>query len=258
MDHMAAVIVEQGRAAWPDVALSVEAVARVLTARGASAVPSHPADLYLALACAEGSSSGVKVLEQRFLPEVGAFVARIDTSSQFVDEVKQRLRERLLVGPPPRIAEYSGSGPLGGWLRVVSVRLAIDLQRHSRVPIETDDLSNIATLALDPEVQLIRNEHRAYVERSLRGAIARLSPRERNVLGMYFAGNWSLEQIGTVYKVHRATVCRWIADVRERLLAHLASDLGDTLGLTLEEVHSYTKMVRSRLDADLSKDLTSR
>ena len=125
------------------------------------------------------------------------------------------------------------------------------------MPIETDDLSNIATLALDPEVQLIRNEHRAYVERSLRGAIARLSPRERNVLGMYFAGNWSLEQIGTS-KVHRATVCRWIADVRERLLAALASDLGDTLGLTLEEVHSYTKMLRSRLDADLSKDLTSR
>ena len=52
-------------------------------------------------------------------------MARIDSSSQFVDEVKQGLRERLLVGPPPRIAEYSGSGPLGGWLRVVSVRLAI-------------------------------------------------------------------------------------------------------------------------------------
>ena len=66
MDHIAAVIVDQGRAAWPDVALSVEAVARILTARDASAVPSHPADLYLALACAEGSSSAVKVLSNDF------------------------------------------------------------------------------------------------------------------------------------------------------------------------------------------------
>ncbi len=258
MDHVTAAIIEQGRASWPEVALPNDAVTRLLAGRPSAALPSHPADLYLAVACAEGVSSAIRVLEQQFLSAVGAFVARIDRSSQFVDEVKQRLRERLLVGPPPRISEYSGDGPLGAWLRVVSVRAAIDLKRIGNDPLDTHDVSAVATQALDPELQLIRNEHRHAVERSLRNAIVKLSAQERNVLRMYFAGSWSLDQIGKVYGVHRATVCRWIGAIRERLLADLAGDLGATLGLGPDEIQSYTRMLRSRLDADLSGDVTIR
>jgi len=258
MDQIAAAILAQGQAAWPAVSPPSATLANFVANHSGGDLPVYASDVYLALACAERIPAAITVLERQFLSEVGGFVGRIDGSPQFIDEVKQRLRERLLVGPRPRIADYSGSGPLGAWLRVLSIRLAIDIQRDADGPSGADDVSSVATLALDPELQMIRNEHRAAVERSLREAMSRLSPRDRNVLTMYFAGSWSLDQIGKAYGVHRATVCRWIRDIRERLLSDLASDLRATLGLTVEEVHSYARMLRSRLDAGLSEGLADR
>jgi hypothetical protein len=51
---------------------------------------------------------------------VAGFVAKVDDSTQFADEVRQIWRERLLLGESPRTLEYKGAGPLGAWLRVAA------------------------------------------------------------------------------------------------------------------------------------------
>ena len=64
MADLVGVIMERGRAAWPEVALSSDAIARHLGPH-ASEEPPFLADLYLALACAEGIPSAVAAFEQQ-------------------------------------------------------------------------------------------------------------------------------------------------------------------------------------------------
>src|SRR5262245_21520943 len=54
-------------------------------------------DLYLAFACTLGDESAIAAFERRYLTETRAYVGRIDGSEQFVDEVRQLLREKLFV-----------------------------------------------------------------------------------------------------------------------------------------------------------------
>src|SRR5262249_39935658 len=106
----AAQIAAAARAAWPGLSLSVEEfladlVGRQLTRWAAGA-------LYRACACARGDAAAIRILEQRFLPLAARAAAGVDPAPEFVDEVRQRLRDRLLAGPRPRIAGYAGSGAL--------------------------------------------------------------------------------------------------------------------------------------------------
>ena len=61
-----------------------------------------------------------------------------------VDDVKQELREKLLVasGALPRIADYLGEGPLTGWVRVSATRTALNLLRRDtrNVALRDDDM----------------------------------------------------------------------------------------------------------------------
>ena len=97
--------------------------ADVLGARGA--------DLYLAAACARGDAAAVNAFDRAFLQAPGPIGAGKVTPSQ-LDEVRQRLRVKLLAGPNPNITTYRGFGPLGAWVRVAAARVASNLQENER------------------------------------------------------------------------------------------------------------------------------
>lgn len=114
-----------GRAAWPDVTLQEERFDGHLlrhTAKAADPVVAllslHAADLFLACACLHGEPRALHLFEVRFLPEVAAFVAHIDSSKSFADELRQVLREHLLVGradgTPPKSSSTPGAGRWAG------------------------------------------------------------------------------------------------------------------------------------------------
>ncbi len=242
---------EQGVSRWPQLVLPLELVTRRLSKEATISDIRHPADLYLACACANGFPAAIAIFEGQFLIDVDAFVARINPTRSFADEVKQRLRERLLVGPAARIVDYRGYGPLGAWLRMAAMRVAIDVTRAEGGP-RAEAVEDLATRALDPELHAIKVEHSASIEEALRGAVARLSPRERNVLRMHFVSGWTFARIARTYHVHRATVMRWIEDIRQRLLDDLVLDVGDKLALDIERLRSLVGVLRSQLDASLS------
>ena len=127
---------EKGRAAWPKVELDEEVFAAHVLSKLAPDAGAEEVDrldaagLYLACACARGVPSALAELDLHVLAKVPEFLARIQGSSALPDEVRQILRERLLVGAggePPRIATYSGEGPLAAWVRVAAVRTALNL-----------------------------------------------------------------------------------------------------------------------------------
>ncbi|HWQ29246.1 MAG TPA: transcriptional regulator, partial [Dehalococcoidia bacterium] len=62
-----------------------------------------------------------------------------------------------------------------------------------------------------------------------------------------------LEEVATVYRVHRATGARWIAQARAALLERLGAELRRRLRADTREVASLVRLLESQLDVTLSR-----
>jgi RNA polymerase sigma-70 factor (ECF subfamily) len=252
MDSLAAAL-EAAEKAWPELERGGDRFAELLGERAARdpAVLAHAADLRLCLACAAGNGAALRAFEARFLPAVADYVARIDPSPAFADEVRQRLRERLLVGAPPRIAGYSARGPLAGWLRTAALREAIDLRRAASDVASDQATEEDLLVGSDPEVRHIQQKYRGDCEAAFKAAFAALPPRERNLLRMHYLDRVGVDALAQLHRVHRATASRWLAQCRRALLAGTRARLAERLGLPEPELDSLLGLLRSQIALSL-------
>src|SRR3954453_17822153 len=115
-------MLDKARAAWPALVVPDATFLAYLAARaGQMGDPVallrtlHAADLYLACGCSQGDPRAVAAFEEHFVAQVEAHLDRLDALPTFSQELKQTLRERVLVareGLLPRISSYNGRGPL--------------------------------------------------------------------------------------------------------------------------------------------------
>jgi RNA polymerase sigma-70 factor, ECF subfamily len=216
----------------------------------------HAADLYLACGCARGDDWALAAFEREHISQVGLFIVRSHPDPAFAEEVKQHLRERLLVareGSPPRIAGYNGQGPLGGWLRIAAARAALELRRSERAVVDRHQAAAAEALGTtqDPELELIRRRHQAAVEEALKAALAAVPIREANILRLHFFEGVTTPALATLYKVTDRTVRRWIAEARERILAEVRRGLGETLRVPESQLNTLMGLARSRLEVSV-------
>lgn len=250
-----------GRAAWPEVELARERFAELAGPLGAEALARHPADVFLAIACREGDPEALAAFEHELRGAAVGPIRSIDDNRGFVDEACQRLRASLLVGDGdrPRIADYAGRGPLRAWVGVSAVRTALMLrrsqQRAREVSIDADDWSDaLATLSTgNPELDLLKRQYATAFAEALRHAVAGLEPRLRAALRMSFVDGLSIDEIGAVYAVHRATAARWIQRACDGVLEHTRDALARQLALTATELDRVAALVQSQLDVSLSQ-----
>src|SRR5262245_40794271 len=176
---------DEARAAWPTIEVSFEA----FSARLAGGDRGRAADLYLACALSAADPVALAAFDRQFLGDIRSVVAQIDRSSDFIAEVQQILRERLLVGPDAQIRSYRGRGPLAGWIRTAAIRTAITLRRSAQReaarspggdPVEAVD--QLVAADLGPDIALLRRRHTAEIDAALRRAIAALEARDRKLL----------------------------------------------------------------------------
>jgi RNA polymerase sigma-70 factor, ECF subfamily len=244
-------------AGWlaPDV---FAAHARSYAATDAELAALHAGDLYLALACARGVADAIAALEREHLSRIREFAAGVDASPEFVKELTQQLRARLLVPDgdrPARIATYSGRGSLGGWIRVAAVRLARDIsrvERNAARPVEELDPH-----AVDPELGYLKRAYGDAVSRAVQAALAGLDGEARTLLKMHYVDGLSIEQVGVAFGKSRATSARMLAGARMALLAAIRERLVGEIGIRAEEADSLLAFVRSRLDVSLARALGS-
>jgi RNA polymerase sigma-70 factor (ECF subfamily) len=250
---------ERGVAAWPRVKVELADyaahVATLVAENDAEAFGAlHGEDLYLACACARGDAAAIAIFERQFLREVPAYIARTTTSPEVVDEVLQRVRERLLVsvaGAAPKIATYTGRGPLGAFLRVTAVRLAYDTLPVDHAPRPSND----PDVPADPELDYIRSTYRAQFVRAIEHAIGTLAPRERNAMALSLIDGLSTDAIGRMYGKDGATVRRWLGGARDQILEETKKLLRAELGATPEELESLFGILHSRLDVSVVRIL---
>ncbi|MBI5547510.1 MAG: sigma-70 family RNA polymerase sigma factor [Deltaproteobacteria bacterium] len=253
--------VAQAEAAWPRLQLDrrtfAEHLARRLESKAAlqELCQLHVADLYLAIGCALRVPEALAELEGRLLPEALKVVYAGDPHSS-PEEVLQELRGLLLVGGDgtPALDAYRGRGTFKRWLRALALRCAMRLHRATKeVPLEPADLAEKVGGSDDPEIGLIKAHYREHANEAFREALQTLSRQERSVLRLYLVAGWNIEAIGTSYRVHRATVARWIAAAKKKLLAETLRALGARLTHSRpEEIASLMGWMQSQLDVSIA------
>jgi RNA polymerase sigma-70 factor (ECF subfamily) len=254
---------ERARLAWPAVTLDFERFAaharQVGFPLGAASVDpdfANVADLFLACASGHGDRVAIEALEEQYIATARFSLKRLDPRPEFIDDVMQDLRSKLLLPPEPRILRYGGRGPLLAWIRVAASRTAIDSLRAIREVVgrEARDPDSLEQVDFGPEVQLLRAAYREAFQEALAAAVAALTPKDRNLLRRHLIEHMTLEEMAAPYGVHLATVARRLMVLREEIAvsvrAHLAVRHGSRGGAT--SLESLAQAIRSEVYVSLA------
>ncbi len=256
--------IDEAQQAWPG--LKVDDFPAVLGARFGAQQGDAEAwfarlvapDLYLATAIVQGCPGAAA----RFEASLGGVLRRV--ARRFAgprhpeEDLVQGMLEVLVVGSRgrgPRLASYAGQGLLRSWLRVTSVRLAIDATRSGiqhRREDPRDELS-VADVAHDPELDFLKCTYRAHFRASFADAVAQLQPEERTLLKLAYLHGLNVDAIGRVFHVHRATAARRVARARASLLEHTRAGLTRSLSVPDDELDSIMGLIHSKLEVSLER-----
>lgn len=216
----------------------------------------HHDDLAWAKSLAAGERGALDRYEREITPIIAAQLRRRGLADDAIAEVQQVLRARLFVGDGegPAIASYEGRGPLRSWVLVSALREAVRAQtRAAREPSTADD----ALFALCDRAEAVKpgvekERYREAFRTAFRAALAALSPRDRVLLRMHVIDGLTIDQIGGLQGVHRATAARWVEAARESVARNVRRDLMQQLGADPFEADELLQWVQSRVDMSLS------
>jgi RNA polymerase sigma-70 factor, ECF subfamily len=254
--------------AYPGVALSAAAFARVLGAHASGEAPLstltllHAEDLYLATACVAGDAVALELLEQRVRTTVPGALARLRLDAATVGEVEQLVRQRLLAPErgAPKLLEYGGRGALKQWLRAVALRVALNhLEgQRSEDSLDAEGAPVVAAAGPDPELALLKRHAREIFKAVFQDVLTGLPPHQRSLLRLYFLEGLTVEQIGRMEGTHKSTVSRWLTRTRATVLAEVQQRLGEKLRLEPGEYDGLLGLLRSQLSLSLHRVLNTR
>ena len=261
-------LVLRARAAWSTVTVPTPRFARYLVehippaARSVEALAALDAPgLYVACACADGDGSAIAALEAAYFDDATPSLRRMATSSSFVDDVKQAVREKLFVshdGSPAKITQFAGRGDLRTFVRVLMTREGLNLRRKSRREVLVDDASHgdgASFTRVDPELSHLKRRYGVEFERAFYDAIAALTSEERNLLRYHYLERLNIDQIGLACGVHRTSAARRLTKVRQSLVEATRRLVAQRLRLAEGEIASLLRLLESELDVSLRRAL---
>lgn len=213
-------------------------------------------DLGLSFLALCGERAAVAEVERR-LQRVGRPAAARRGDDDFIDEVLQQARQRLLVGGPrARLQAYRGQGALVQYLKAVVTSVSVDLARSRKPREESDDdaaLEQASGRGPGAESRLVHLTHRAHFTKAFKAALAKLSAEERTWLRMRFVDGLSIDGVGTAFGVHRTTAMRWLEKAQQSLLKETRRQLAEELELPPRELESLMRTLRPSLAENLSR-----
>jgi RNA polymerase sigma-70 factor (ECF subfamily) len=220
-----------------------------------------PVELYVAAACSRGIPPALVQFRARYFDVLAVALRRIGVSADQVDDLWQLLCSQLFVGgpgTPPRVVRYAGSGHLAGLVRVAATRHAIKLRLKDRRD-ERDDswLGALPAAASDPELGLMKREHRDAVKQEIAAAVQRLTARQRMILRLHLVQRLGIDAIAAICSVHRATAARQVAHARETLVTGVRLALIARWGVSERELPGLISLVATQLDLSLPRLLTT-
>ena len=256
--------IEVARTAWPTFEIDDEEFVRYVAARtspGKLPDAAHAADLLLACACARSVPAAIEAFRQRHGSVIARVLSRRRASADLADDAAQTLYERLLVAPAgatPKIGEYKGTGPLRSWVSTAAATTAMMMQRTAgrRREQPPDSKGDFAFAAdANPELLYMKERYKTEMEDAVARALDRLNDRERTILRLHLGERMTIDQLGVMYRVNRATAARWLAAARESVIAGARDELRTRLRLSPTEWDSIVALVQSGLHVSIARRL---
>jgi RNA polymerase sigma-70 factor, ECF subfamily len=257
---------DAARSRWPEFVIDDVEFVRYVAARardGQLPAGKHAADLLLACACTRSLDGAVGAFERCYGPVIDRVLAHRKASADVAADARQIVLERLLVGDAskgtaPKLGDYRGSGPLHSWVASTAATTLLTLRRSANRRREQPEESGGAALGarLDPELDYLKLKYKAEVEEAIIGALAQLSARDCALLRLHLGERMSIDALGAVYSVNRATAARWLAAARAALVEKTKTTLRARLQLSEHECDSLVGLVQSQLDVSIVRRLS--
>jgi RNA polymerase sigma-70 factor (ECF subfamily) len=188
----------------------------------------HRDDVILATACLAGVEPALTELETNVLAPALANVRARRLGD--IDEVAQLARVRLLVGDAPGLASYRGRGSLAAFVRTIVMRIALDQVRATR-DVSSDLESLVDRVGADPEIAHMRERYAGDLGAALQTAWRALAAHDRFVLDLELHQHLGIEQIASIYGIHRTNATRRIASARAAFVSATRDALRAKLGI---------------------------
>jgi RNA polymerase sigma-70 factor, ECF subfamily len=258
-------ILQQARASYPALALPPELFLRYLAERvppGGDPIAAlrrlKSADLYLACACVQQLPGALETLEQQHFPTVRAAVARLTGSESALDDLTQHLLERLMARRPGtirRLERYAGRGDLAGWLCVTAVREARALKQRRERERPADDalLEGLVSPGADQEIAYLKQLYRREFQEAFAQALAQIGAADRNLLRYQLLHDLSIDEIGRIFKVHRATAARRLERLRARLVLATRQALMERIRIDPAQLESIMRLIGSEMHVSIQR-----
>jgi RNA polymerase sigma-70 factor (ECF subfamily) len=252
-------LVDAARKAWPGVMIDEAELVRTLAEHPKADTPGAigadaAIDAALALACGRGDKAALSAFDAIVADVVPGALAHMKLSADRVDEVAQRVRERLLVPTedgPPRIARYAARGAIRGLVAVVAARIAIETTRSDKRERPGDEPADVPGDAVSPELALVKEEYRAAFRGAFARAVGEIDAHDRNLLRLHLASGVTLPELAKMYGVDRATIVRRLARIREAIFNTTKRTLKAELRIDEREFESLLGIVRSKMDVSV-------
>ncbi|MER2561185.1 MAG: hypothetical protein ABTQ32_10715 [Myxococcaceae bacterium] len=245
---------------WPQLEFDGTAFGAFLEERaieGHGLTSLHVEDLFLAWACLSQQREALAAFERFTRPLIALAVRR---DARDTDELIHQVQIKLLVAEgtrAPRLADYTGVGPLKAFVMVMAMRCLADARRSDERRREEHvgdgwlELASIAGSNTGPETQVQWAELEPHAARAVNEAMAALSVRQRTILRLHYVEGISAEALGRMYSVHRATTTRWLVDARERVLELVQQRLRSTLDVSTASLASLNQTLVGGLELSL-------
>jgi RNA polymerase sigma-70 factor (ECF subfamily) len=269
LDDKLAAFVAEAVGAWPRFRVSTNDFMTHVRARlpeeGGTAAEAalaelRPAELYLAFACLRRDEDAWRELDRAYLAKVPEFVARVERSPAFADEVRQRLSEKLAgddgEANEAKLAQYSGRGSLKAWLRIAAIREAHTIVRAGKRAVDADAVP-LRAGGPDPEIALLKQRSAAAFRRAFEEVLSGLSDDDRTLLRLHYIDGLTIDEVGKAFRVSRASAARLLAAARERIVKRVERALRDQLGANAPGAHSLLELVESQLDLSILRHFRS-
>jgi len=212
--------------------------------------PVNAGDLLLCQLCLLGRTDALKVFDTEYFEPLRSILSAIDGAP--VGDVMQELRLKLLA--ERRLAQYQGRGTLNAWLR----RAAVNTASHVLEPARREERLQHASdqLAPDPELALLKSSHRDAFRSAFVEALKRLTVRQRTVLRLNALSGLSIDELGTMYSVHRATAARWVQQAKDEVVKTTRELLAVNIKESSKAMSSFVRLLHTELDVSLRRHLT--
>jgi RNA polymerase sigma-70 factor (ECF subfamily) len=261
LEQAAAHAYHAGRTAWPGLRLDLSAFQRWVKESNieCSALTERGEELFLVAGCVTGDPEAYQAFERRYLATLTQTVGRISLSADQADELRQQLRVSLLLGAAPKIGTFRGQGPLGAWVQVCAVRLALKLgaaQDRMASP-DASLLEGLVAQDANQELLAAKSQYRDTFQNALEECFTALPGRQKTLLRMHFLDGMSIDEMGQVFHVHRATIARWLVAIRREVLEQICNKIQVNLRASSSEFRSMVRLVRSDVRLSLHRILGS-